>query len=217
MSSNKFKTLQKPKNNRRTNNSKPAHPNIVPVIQLENPIEEVAVVVPIRPELSLTTVLNSPWQLYFHVDPDNWDKNSYHEFGPQITTLETYMHVMHNLKSINDIGNVNLYLFRASSHPRWEDKTNANGISWSIKTLVDDGLDNFTFIADKIVSENSLKSNNSHDINGFVNGISLAYKEIHYIIKVIISNKQINNKSYIDNDILNINKNATILWQNIML
>ena len=168
-------------------------------------------------QLELTTKLNTPWQLYFHDDPQSWDKESYHEFGPVIETIESYIHIIHNLKSVVGINTANLYLFRTCSHPRWEDKTNANGIAWSMKTNLDNGLNNFIYICDKLVSENSLKPRNDFDMNGFVNGISLSYKEIHYIIKVMISNKKTNNVNFIAKDILNVNRHSDIIWQNIVL
>lgn len=167
------------------------------------------------------TKLNSPWTLYYHSGPhDEWDEKSYTALntivGQPINTVDDYYNFVHCLDMINGSNVINFYLFRHDRHPRYEAESNARAISWTARANMENGLQKWQQLCDYTVAENALKNIDDVDINGTINGVSITYKQTHYIIRMTISDKKLNNTSLINQSIIDILRPSTIQWQPIM-
>jgi len=167
------------------------------------------------------TKLNTPWTLYYHSGaPDDWSNESYTNINnfmkKQITTVEEYYNIVHRLHLLNCSNVINFYLFRHNRHPMYESEQNAFAISWTARANIDTGFEKWIKLCDNIVVENTLKTIDNVDLNGTINGISITYKQTHYIIRITISDKKINNSALINQNIIDIIKPSTIQWQPII-
>jgi hypothetical protein len=146
--------------------------------------------------------LNTRWCLWFHHDPNDWTKKGYKNIMT-FDTIEDYVKVITHLHMVTSIKNINLYLFRENIEPTWEHEANSNGGCWSIKATMDVGFDLWRNIADKMVTENLLKTFGNNDLNGAVNGVSITNKLMNTIVKIWVSDRKVCSNSLIDKDISN--------------
>jgi len=155
--------------------------------------------------------LNTPWTLWFHHDPNDWNLSGY----KKITTFKTvdeYLRIMSHIHMVTSIKTINLYLFREGIDPTWEHHANANGGFWSVKVSMETGLGTWKKMCDKAVCETILKTSGDININGTVNGITITSKLMNTIVKIWVSDRKVSNNQWIDNDII-AGVNSKIIYQ----
>jgi len=157
------------------------------------------------------TKLNTPWTLWFHHDPNDWNLSGYKKIAT-FRTVDEYLRIMNHIHMVTSIKTINLYLFREGIEPTWEDDANSNGGFWSIKVSMDTGLGIWKKMCDKAVCETILKTAGDKDINGTVNGITITSKLMNTIVKIWVSDRKVSNNQWIDNEILS-NITSKIIYQ----
>lgn len=159
---------------------------------------------------------NSSWDIWFHIDPDDWSINSYDKLW-NITTFADYYNFFFNFDLIEEAKLINLFMFRKNILPTWEDNANSRGACLSIKVNdINNGHYLFNKLCSYILLESLIKFNNinTYDYNGMINGISLNIKKNSQmgnqsvIIKIWISDfryaKEIYQKNLLNTDISKI-------------
>jgi len=155
--------------------------------------------------------LNTPWTLWFHHDPNDWNLSGYKKIAT-FKTVDEYLRIMSHIHMVTSIKTINLYLFREGIEPTWEDHANSNGGFWSVKVSMDTGIGLWKKMCDKAVCETILKTSGDKDINGTVNGISITSKLMNTIVKIWVSDRKISSNQWIDNEILS-NITSKIIYQ----
>jgi hypothetical protein len=159
---------------------------------------------------------SSSWDIWFHIDPDDWTINSYDKLW-NITSFADYYNFFFNFDLIEEAKLINLFMFRKNILPTWEDNANSRGACLSIKVNdVNNGHYLFNKLCSYILTESLIKSSNTntHDYNGMINGISLNMKRNSpmgnqsVIIKIWLSDfryaKEIYQKNLLNTDISKI-------------
>jgi hypothetical protein len=140
--------------------------------------------------------LHDKWNMYYHL-PDNkaWDLASYNVLMGSIDNVESVIALSAELHD-NAVRNCMLFVMRVGISPMWEDPKNRDGGCFSYK------------VSNKFVPEvwknlfyclcgESLCIKNEH--NTYVNGITISPKKNFCIIKIWLSNTNIQDPGSIAN------------------
>ena len=166
--------------------------------------------------IDTNTTFNSIWDIWFHINPDDWSINSYEKIW-NITTIDDFYNFFYRFDLIEEAKMINLYFFRNNIIPTWEDPANAKGACLSIKVNdINTGYHIFNLLCGYSITESLIKiDNDKFDYNGLINGISLNLKKNNLlynkqlvIIKIWISDyryaKEIYQKNLLNHNIIKI-------------
>jgi hypothetical protein len=137
--------------------------------------------------------LEHSWKFYFH-DPNNsnWDFNSY----VLVETIETVNDWIHVFKAFRESWIKGMFfLMKEDIKPIWEDEYNKNGGCMSYKLSKNDVVDSWFELTGKMISDSLLKNNSSsHKISG----VSISPKRNYCIIRIWLSDNELNDPSLYD-------------------
>jgi translation initiation factor 4E len=75
---------------------------------------------------------NSDWNLWYHHELNNWRIDGYRKIF-HVKNIKDYWDLHNNIDCLGGITNQHFFLMRSNILPIWEDSSNRNGGSWSIK------------------------------------------------------------------------------------
>lgn len=150
--------------------------------------------------------LDGKWDLYYHLPNDsNWSLSSYNVIAKDIDTVEQVFALN---EAINEqtVKYSMLFLMRSGVKPLWEDPKNRLGGCFSFKVINKQVYDIWKKLFYSICGE-SLCINKEH--NQLINGITISPKKHFCIIKIWLSNCELQNPS-IFIDINNLQKQGCL-------
>ena len=128
--------------------------------------------------------LNTNWCLWYHsINDTKWDKQSYKNIYS--------MNDLYDLQGFHDVirkihlQNGMFFLMREGVFPTWEDPDNREGCCVSYKISGNILKEQWSFIVDRILSEDILKDKDQWNQ---VNGVSIAPKKEFNIVKIWLRN-----------------------------
>jgi len=74
----------------------------------------------------------SEWNFWYHHELNNWRIDGYRKKF-HLKNIKDYWDLHNNIDCVGGITNQHFFLMRDNIHPIWEDSSNRNGGSWSIK------------------------------------------------------------------------------------
>jgi translation initiation factor 4E len=74
----------------------------------------------------------SEWNFWYHHELNNWRIDGYRKIF-HLKNIKDYWDLHNNIDCVGGITNQHFFLMRYNIHPIWEDSSNRNGGSWSIK------------------------------------------------------------------------------------
>ena len=128
--------------------------------------------------------LNTPWCLWFHsINDTQWNKQSY----KSIYTIKNLydLHGLHEILQKIHLQNGMYFLMREDVFPTWEDPDNREGCCISYKIPGQILKEQWSYIVDRIVSEDIVKDKSQWNQ---VNGVSIAPKKEFNIVKIWLRN-----------------------------
>jgi len=128
--------------------------------------------------------LNTPWSLWYHsINDTKWNKQSYKSI---YTVKDLYdLQGLHEVIQKIHLQNGMFFLMRDDIFPTWEDPDNREGCCISYKIPGQILKDQWSYIVDRIVSEDIIKDKNQWNQ---VNGVSIAPKKEFNIVKIWLRN-----------------------------
>jgi hypothetical protein len=128
--------------------------------------------------------LNTPWSLWYHsINDTKWNKQSYKSI---YTVKDLYdLQGLHEVIQKIHLQNGMFFLMRDDIFPTWEDPDNREGCCISYKVPGQILKDQWSYIVDRIVSEDIIKDKNQWNQ---VNGVSIAPKKEFNIVKIWLRN-----------------------------
>ena len=131
--------------------------------------------------------LHSGWIVWYHSYLDkNWDMNSYKSIL-QINTIEDLLVLINSWNTcLPSVTEGMFFIMRKVDNdtiinPRWEDKHNITGGSWSVKITRNNVFSAWTELSMALIGE-TITENNS--LSTIVNGISISPKKYFCIVKI---------------------------------
>ncbi len=143
-------------------------------------------------------ILQTPWVLWFHKTKDvDWSAKSFIQLY-EINTIEDFWRLYSNWEECLPNIETNMYfLMRKGVLPMWEDKSNIQGGSWSVKISRNNVYSAWTELSMALIGETITQNN---ELSGIVNGISISPKKYFCIVKIWN-----NNNSYNTDDVISRN------------
>jgi len=128
--------------------------------------------------------LNTPWSLWYHsINDTKWNKQSYKSI---YTVKDLYdLQGLHEVIQKIHLQNGMFFLMRDDIFPTWEDPDNREGCCISYKIPGQILKDQWSYIVDRIVSEDIIKDKTQWNQ---VNGVSIAPKKEFNIVKIWLRN-----------------------------
>ena len=150
--------------------------------------------------------LDGKWDLYYHLPNDsNWSLASYNAIAKNIDTVEQVF-VLNEAINEQTVKYSMLFLMRSGITPLWEDPKNRFGGCFSFKVINKQVYDIWKKLFYSICGE-SLCINKEH--NQLINGITISPKKHFCIIKIWLSNCELQNPN-IFIDINNLQKQGCL-------
>ena len=140
---------------------------------------------------------NSEWLVWYHHLKNNWKLDGYRKVFV-IRNIKDFWNFHNNINIFGGLSGQHFFIMRKGSKPIWEDETNKNGGSWSIKIPNNKCYDLWIKLAGYMCGETLV------DEPLLINGISICIKNsISTVIKIWNNDKQKNSVKLLPNDILN--------------
>ena len=146
-------------------------------------------------------ILNTVWTLWYHsCENKSWDINSYQKISKISTILEFWQ--LYNSITNNNLQFGMYFLMREDILPMWEDSLNKNGGCWSFKVMKKETYSAWFELSIAAIGEMIMLSD---EYIKHINGITISPKKNFSIIKIWLSDKNLNHISYLNNKIPNFN------------
>jgi hypothetical protein len=129
-------------------------------------------------------ILNDSWTLFFHDPYDNdWSPSSYQRIC-DIMSIQEFWETTQTLGG--DVANGAFFLMRQDISPQWEDPSNVDGGTISIKVLKKEVVEVWEMLSMLLTGESLMRDKKNYSA---VNGISITPKKFFCVIKIWIGNK----------------------------
>lgn len=129
--------------------------------------------------------LNTPWSIWYHHSLDDWSIGGYRNIHT-IKTVNDFWRFFNNIECIGGINNLHFFMMREGITPRYEDKGNMYGGSWSMLVPMQKAYDLWETICVGLIGETLIQDSLS------VTGVSINVKNGISVIKIWNNNKQKN-------------------------
>lgn len=137
-------------------------------------------------ELSLNTILNREWVLWFHNEKDNWKISGFKNIFNIKTPFE-FWQLYNNWNKLGGVNQKHFFLMEKNIGPIWEDPSNKNGGCWSFKVPENQAQNLWNDLSIYLITENLSSKNNQ------INGLSICLKKNNYsVIKIWNNNSKEN-------------------------
>jgi len=145
---------------------------------------------------------NTEWNLWYHHELNNWRIDGYRKIF-HVKNIKDYWDLHNNIDCLGGITNQHFFLMRENVLPIWEDASNRNGGSWSIKLNDISNVYNIWLKLSMLMMGENIVKEERHKQNKLVVGLSINLRNQNTcIIKIWNRDASMNSIKLLHDDII---------------